>query len=48
MPRVKQNVNHIISINKNSSDPKNTIKHILYIINERLNKTTSTEEQLYV
>ena len=43
MPYRKQNSN-IMYINKNSSHPKNLIKQIPNIINDRLNKRSSTEE----
>ena len=43
MPYRKQNSN-IMYINKNSSHPKNVIKQIPNIINDRLNKRSSTEE----
>ena len=43
MPYRKQN-SYIMYINKNSSHPKNIIKQIPNIINDRLNKRSSTEE----
>ena len=42
-PYRKQNSN-IMYINRNSSQPKNIIKQIPNIINDRLNKRSSTEE----
>ena len=45
MPNRKQNSN-IMYINKNSSHPKNIIKQIPEIINDRWNKRSRTNEKL--